>query len=111
MRNILSPILSGGCVIACRGFDPLLFWDVLYSGQRVTWYYAAPTMHHALLQEAQRRSKPWPVEHMRFIANAAGGLLPVLAQGLKETFQATILTSYGMTEWYAPSSIRTFYSL
>ena len=31
MRNILSPVLSGGCVIACSGFDPLLFWDVLTS--------------------------------------------------------------------------------
>lgn len=36
---------------------------------------------------------------VRFIANAAGGLLPVLAENLKSTFQATILTSYGMTEW------------
>ena len=37
-------------MITCSGFDPLLFWDILFSGQRVTWYYAAPTMHHALLQ-------------------------------------------------------------
>ena len=70
-------MLSGGCVIACSGFDPLLFWDVLTSpspaskgtpgqGQeqeeeesngkllRATWYYAAPTMHHAILIEAGR---------------------------------------------------------
>ena len=26
MRNVLSPVLSGGCVITCSGFDPLLFW-------------------------------------------------------------------------------------
>ena len=100
MRNILSPILSGGSVVACSGFDPLLFWDILYSSQKVTWYYAAPTMHHALLQEATRRPFPLPVDNIRFIANAAGGLLPVLAQGLRDPFKATILTSYGMTEWF-----------
>jgi acyl-CoA synthetase (AMP-forming)/AMP-acid ligase II len=88
MRNILSPILSGGCVIACSGFDPLLFWDVLTSpspasrGQqgpgpeqeeknvkllRATWYYAAPTMHHAILMEAERRPLPLPVASVRFV--------------------------------------------
>jgi hypothetical protein len=57
-------------------------------------------MHHALLLESQRRAAPLPVDNIRFIANAAGGLLPVLAEGLRDTFRATILTSYGMTEWY-----------
>lgn len=71
MRNILSPILSGGSVITCSGFDPLLFWDIL-STQRVTWYYAAPTMHHAILQEAENRPNPLPVQTVRYIANAAG---------------------------------------
>ena len=98
VRNVFSPILSGGSVITCGGFDPVLFWDVL-STQRVTSYYAAPTMHHAILMEAERRPKPLPVSTMRYIANAAGGLLPVLADKLKLTFpKAVILTSYGMTE-------------
>lgn len=112
VRNIFSPILSGGAVIACSGFDPLLFWDILYHGvednaaeassERIplaTWYYAAPTMHHAILNESERRPKPLPVESIRYIANAAGGLLPVLAARLRDTFNAVILTSYGMTEW------------
>ena len=99
VRNIFSPVLSGGAVIACSGFDPLLFWDVL-SSQTVTWYYAAPTMHHAILMEAEQRSKPLPVAPIRFIANAAGGLLPVLAEALRSCFDAVVLTGYGMTEWY-----------
>ena len=81
VRNVFSPILSGGSVISCSGFDPTLFWNVL-SQQRVTWYYAAPTMHHAILMEAEKRDKPLPVQDVRFIANAAGGLLPVLAASL-----------------------------
>ena len=54
MRNVFSPLLSGGSVIACGGFDPLLFWDTLVA-HRVTWYYASPTMHHAVLNEAANR--------------------------------------------------------
>ena len=56
-------------------------------------------MHHAILQESRNRPAPLPVAAVRFIANAAGGLLPVLAEALRDAFHATILTSYGMTEW------------
>ena len=92
-RNILSPILSGGSVITCSGFDPILFWDILFQQRElVTWYYAAPTMHHSILAEAKERVSPLPVNSIRFIANAAGGLLPVLATALRDTFQAIILT-------------------
>ena len=54
VRNVFSPLLSGGSIIACGGFDPLLFWDTLVA-HRVTWYYASPTMHHAILNEAANR--------------------------------------------------------
>eukprot|EP01031_Cornospumella_fuschlensis_P038872 gene38872-47283_t len=117
VRNIFSPILSGGAVVTCSGFDPLLFWDVLYSTQsstalpKVTWYYAAPTMHHAILSEGERRPKPLPVQSIRYIANAAGGLLPVLAAALRDTFHATILTSYGMTECMPISTPPQHYAL
>jgi acyl-CoA synthetase (AMP-forming)/AMP-acid ligase II len=38
VRNILSPLLAGGAVITCAGFDPLLFWDILYQQPNlVTW--------------------------------------------------------------------------
>ena len=124
VRNLFAPILSGGSVISCSGFDPLIFWDLLYksaaaadvintedgvgmdidssicASRQITWYYASPTMHHAILMEAEIRPTPLPVSSIRFIANAAGGLLPVLARKLKDTFyRAVILTSYGMTEW------------
>eukprot|EP01038_Epipyxis_sp_PR26KG_P009637 gene9637-12976_t len=110
VRNIFSPILAGGSVITCPGFDPVLFWDVL-TNQGFTWYYAAPTMHHAILTEAETRPKPLPVGSVRFIANAAGGLLPVLAIGLRNTFNAVILTSYGMTECMPISSPPQTYNL
>lgn len=54
VRNVFSPLLSGGSVIACGGFDAVLFWDTL-GAHRVTWYYASPTMHHAILSQAADR--------------------------------------------------------
>lgn len=110
VRNVLSPLLAGGSVIPCKNFDPVLFWDTLFS-VNFTWYYAAPTMHHAILLEAENRPKPLPVSTVRFIANAAGGLLPVLAESLKITFGATILTSYGMTECMPISSPTQAYKM
>ena len=43
-------------------------------------YYAAPTMHHAILQEASVRyvkTLP-PTKSVKFVANAAGGLVSSL---------------------------------
>eukprot|EP01041_Mallomonas_annulata_P009368 gene9368-19429_t len=163
VRNILSPILSGGSVVCCPGFDACLFWEILgtrlptsppssshnhnsnskqydddhdddhhhpYQYQYpVTWYYGAPTMHHAILQEI-----PIPIPKpvidgvvvnnnnninnnnndvgtIRFVANAAGGLPPSLALSLKTVFQATVLTSYGMTECMPISTPPPYYDL
>ena len=130
VRNVLSPLLSGGSVIPCSAFDPVLFWDLIFHStaavidtdnatgsadkllcnngpvfRPVTWYYAAPSMHHAILIEALNRTTPHPIANIRFIANAAGALLPSLADSLRRTFnQAAILTGYGMTECMPISS-------
>ncbi|KAL7565853.1 hypothetical protein ACA910_007411 [Epithemia clementina (nom. ined.)] len=80
LRQVFSPILSGGAVICCPSFDPNLFWQLLLlspssspspnqpdqnekeeaqGGENhslasplvsFTWYYAAPTMHHLILE-------------------------------------------------------------
>jgi acyl-CoA synthetase (AMP-forming)/AMP-acid ligase II len=84
VRNVLSPLLAGGSSILCPSFDPTAFWEVL-TIHRVTWYYASPTMHQAILQDGNHRALPLPVDSMRFIANAAGGLLPSLAQALSKS--------------------------
>jgi len=44
-------------------------------------------------------AKRHPGQYIRMVANAAGGLLPSLAESLKRTFpNAVVLPSYGMTE-------------
>ncbi|KAG7368376.1 AMP-binding enzyme [Nitzschia inconspicua] len=92
-----------------------------------TWYYAAPTMHQVILGNipcvtdgsddnllgSPGTQIPDPIfvktceggrRHLRMIANAAGGLLPSLAQELRATFGANVLPSYGMTECMPISS-------
>jgi acyl-CoA synthetase (AMP-forming)/AMP-acid ligase II len=102
VRNLCAPIFAGGATICCSGFDAVLFWEVLEespSHQRFTWYYAAPTMHMAILHEASRRREAnqsvESASSVRMIANAAGGLLPVLADQLLALFGAVVLPSYG----------------
>jgi acyl-CoA synthetase (AMP-forming)/AMP-acid ligase II len=56
IRQVFSPILSGGCVICCPSFDPITFWQLMNCNNKetnkpsFTWYYAAPTMHQLILQ-------------------------------------------------------------
>jgi len=87
-----------------------------------TWYYAAPTMHQVILANSPTiddwdynindnnvspeftKTSAGGERHLRMIANAAGGLLPSLAQELRATFGANVLPSYGMTECMPISS-------
>ena len=114
VRNLFAPILSGGSVVMCAGFDATQFW-ALSLAREITWYglcssvsllagltqyhryYAAPTMHQAILGAIPDSVVPNRDTHIRLICNAAGGLLPTLAEQLKNTFGATILPSYGST--------------
>ncbi|PWN46992.1 acetyl-CoA synthetase-like protein [Violaceomyces palustris] len=111
VRNLWAPMFSGGSAIMCAGFDANAWWP-LAKQLGATWYYAAPTMHHAILA-----SKPEGVDasketSIKMIANAAGGLLPSLAVQLKETFgNCAVLPSYGMTECMPIASPPTNYQL
>ncbi|TPX69966.1 hypothetical protein SpCBS45565_g02004 [Spizellomyces sp. 'palustris'] len=100
VRNLLSPLLSGGAVITCKGFDPAIFWDIVEASPiSPTWYYAVPTMHHAILQEGRERYSGRSPSRIRMICNAGGGLQPSLAVELRNYFAgAVVLPSYGMTE-------------
>jgi acyl-CoA synthetase (AMP-forming)/AMP-acid ligase II len=101
VRQVFCPILSGGCVICCPSFDPIQFWSLLEQ-KKFNWYYAAPTMHQMILQ-TKKEKKLEPCK-LRMIANAAGSLLPSMARELRDTFQACVLPSYGMTECMPISS-------
>ncbi|PFH50931.1 hypothetical protein AMATHDRAFT_143766 [Amanita thiersii Skay4041] len=111
VRNLLAPILSGGSAIMCSGFDPITFWN-LATRLKATWYYAAPTIHHAILTSRPDGINASTDVSIRMICNAAGGLLPSLAVELQKTFiEAVILPSYGMTECMPIATPPTDYQL
>ncbi|CAA7265178.1 unnamed protein product [Cyclocybe aegerita] len=110
VRNLLAPVLSGGSAIMCLGFDPNAFWT-LASQLNATWYYASPTVHRAILSAKSDTTVPSRDLRIRLICNAAGGLLPSLAQELKATFDAVVLPSYGMTECMPIATPPTDYKL
>ncbi|KAJ7509101.1 AMP-dependent synthetase and ligase [Mycena galericulata] len=113
VRNLLAPIFSGGGAIMCAGFDAVAFWS-LAKELRATWYYAAPTIHHAILASHPPLDSLVPARDLRIrmIANAAGGLLPSLASELQRAFGgAAILPSYGMTECMPITSPPSTYAL
>lgn len=127
VRQVFSPIFSGGCVICCPSFDPSIFWSLLTTVKTTplpltatvpafTWYYAAPTMHQLILQQGRddghvcEKTGACPYK-LRMIANAAGGLLPSLAQEMMRAFDANVLPSYGMTECMPISSPPSTYRL
>ena len=95
IRNIFAPLLSGGSILCMSAIDPKQFWKLIKS-KGCTWYYAAPTIHMSIIEEAKRLDDT--KSSIRVIANAAGGLLPSTANELKSIFGAVILPSYGMTE-------------
>lgn len=88
-----------------------MFWTLL-EHQAFNWYYAAPTMHHVILQNYPAESFVTRAPpRLRMIANAAGGLLPSLAVQLRDRFGASVLPSYGMTECMPISSPPPDYDL
>jgi len=96
-RNLLGPVLSGGSACLCGSFDPIQFWDIVQQRETaITWYYAGPVMHQMILDEFKRRGLS--KYEFRFIANAAGGLLPSLALDMRAAYGCTVLPGYGMTE-------------
>ncbi|KAJ7127673.1 AMP-dependent synthetase and ligase [Mycena epipterygia] len=110
VRNLLAPTFSGGSAIMCAGFDSMAFWT-LSEQLQATWYYAAPTIHHAILSSKPNTIVPSRDLCIRMICNAAGGLLPSLAVDLQSTFEAVILPSYGMTECMPIASPPVTYQL
>jgi len=99
---LLCILVSGSSVILMPGsFDPQAFLDRLdptFGRAAPTWYYAAPTMHQALLLTAKSRGHSYIPNKIRLIRSAAAHLPHELALGLAELFRTSVFPTYGMTE-------------
>ncbi|KAL4780783.1 hypothetical protein BJX76DRAFT_360501 [Aspergillus varians] len=97
VRNLWTPMLSGGATICCPAFDVRMFWDIIDSGT-ATWYYASPALHTEIVRGAGRGPAVQRTECIRLVGSGASQLLPTLAAQLRTTFNCPVSSSYGMTE-------------
>mmetsp|Transcript_46518 Transcript_46518/g.108440 ORF Transcript_46518/g.108440 Transcript_46518/m.108440 type:complete len:1166 (-) Transcript_46518:152-3649(-) len=94
--SLLASIFSGSTVFCATTFDPALFlqWLADFSP---TWYYAAPTIHKAVMLVAS--ASPSPVKHcLRLIRSGAANLPHNDALELRRIFGCTVLPTYSMSE-------------
>ncbi|MBL8230618.1 MAG: AMP-binding protein [Bryobacterales bacterium] len=95
VSGVLSPLVAGGSVVLCPGFDRDRFEDD-WNRARPTWLSATPAILQALAELAPhlRAKLPSP----RFLRSAAAPLPATVLDAVERMFGAPILQTYGMTE-------------
>ena len=94
---ILAPIYKSGSIITPPGFDALKFFRWL-DEYTPTWYTAVPTMHQAILARAPRNKEIIKNNQLKFIRSSSASLPSVVMKNLENTFNTSVIESYGMTE-------------
>ena len=94
---LLVPLASGSGVICSLGFDMPAFFRQLVE-LRATWYSAAASIHHAVLQRVDEHRDAVRAARLRFIRSGSARLDPKVMAGLEDAFSAPVLERYGMTE-------------
>ncbi len=92
-----SSLLVGASVICAPAFIPDQVMDWL-SDLTPTWYTAVPTIHQAILYQAQREPEKAKETHLRFIRSCSSSLPPKVGKDLETIFGVPVLEAYGMTE-------------
>lgn len=93
----LAVLASGGTLIVTPPFaiDDFYTWLDNYNP---TWYTAAPTMHLAIYNAAEKYSNILQKIKLNKIRSSSAPLSAELISGLEKIFGAPVLESYGMTE-------------
>jgi oxalate---CoA ligase len=93
----LLPLVSGASMVCTPGFGASDFFEWL-EAFHPTWYTAVPTMHQAILAQAEINRDVIARCPLRFIRSCSAPLPPPIMAGLEMVFQAPVIESYGMTE-------------
>ncbi|WP_096283659.1 FadD7 family fatty acid--CoA ligase [Mycobacterium ahvazicum] len=96
---LLSTLASGGTVLLpARGkFSAHTFWDDI-NAVGATWYTAVPTIHQILLERAKTQRPERGGVALHFIRSCSAPLTTETAQALQDTFGASVVCAFGMTE-------------
>ena len=95
--TLLVPLASGSGVICSQDFDiPSFFAQMRLL--RPTWYSAAASIHHAILNRIGEYRDIARNADLRFIRSGSGRLDPKVMVGLENAFGAPMIERYGMSE-------------
>jgi acyl-CoA synthetase (AMP-forming)/AMP-acid ligase II len=94
---VLASLGAGGSTVCTRGFgaEQFLGWLDLW---KPTWYSAVPTMHQAVLAQAQALPVARVRSALRFVRSCSAALPRPVMAALEEVFGIPVIESYGMTE-------------
>ncbi|MDO8261081.1 MAG: non-ribosomal peptide synthetase [Candidatus Magasanikbacteria bacterium] len=93
----LAVLISGGTLICPAVFVAEDFFDWL-DMYRPSWYTAAPTIHLAILKEAEKNQNILEKIKLKMIRSSSAPMSKEVILKLEEIFKAPVLESYGMTE-------------
>jgi acyl-CoA synthetase (AMP-forming)/AMP-acid ligase II/acyl carrier protein len=94
---LLSSLSAGAGVVCSPGFDALRFYSWM-DEFRPSWYTAVPTMHQAVLAQAESQRDTIARRPLRFIRSCSSALAPRSTHELEAAFAAPVVEAYGMTE-------------
>jgi acyl-CoA synthetase (AMP-forming)/AMP-acid ligase II len=96
---LLASLAAGGCVLLPeRGrFSARTFWDDLRAAS-ATWFTAVPTIHEILLDRSETEYPGPQVPPLKFVRSCSAPLNTATQRALERTFEAPLLSAYGMTE-------------
>jgi acyl-CoA synthetase (AMP-forming)/AMP-acid ligase II len=92
---LLSSLAAGGSVVCAGGFSAPRFFTCLATF-RPTWYTAVPTMHQAIL--AQADANAISSHRLRFVRSSSAALPAPVMTELETLFGVPVIEAYGMTE-------------
>ena len=96
-NNVLASLAAGASVVCSPGYDVNSFFAWL-TAFRPTWYSAVPTIHRAILAQARHDRQRAADYRLRFVRSASAPLPPGIFAELEQTFETSVIESYGMTE-------------
>jgi acyl-CoA synthetase (AMP-forming)/AMP-acid ligase II len=97
IATVLASMAAGGSVVCTSGCDVNSFFPWL-ADFRPTWYSAVPTMHQAILAQAQKNREQAANSRLRFVRSALAPLPSRTFAELKRIFETVVIEFYGMTE-------------
>jgi acyl-CoA synthetase (AMP-forming)/AMP-acid ligase II len=94
---LMSVVVGGGSIVCAPRFhqDDFFRWIAEFSP---TWYTAVPSIHQAVISNADSYRRHAPMHRFRFVASGSASLSPATLARLESVVGAPVIESYGLTE-------------